>query len=296
MAENHDELVSRHKKEQKELLGKITGLKKTVTKKNKKDVQKQIEVLERELRQKHLLEIAEWDKANEPEDNKEENGENGGEDGALNTEDLQRAVEDIELHSVPPQSEPPLPAKKRNRAKDRLAKKAAEMDRLRDEAASEADSMPDLRAIETEAITALANAKGLKEHDIVPDGHCLYNAFAHQLRIRRGVEMDHVEMRKTAATYIREHDDVFVPFLWAESDSPPSIEEYTKEIEETPVWGGQMEILALSRALKVPVEVVQMGAPVIKVDVEDEEDAGEPVRLAYYKHKYGLGAHYNSLV
>ncbi|GAO46767.1 cysteine proteinase [Saitoella complicata NRRL Y-17804] len=296
MAETHDELIFRHKKEQKELVGKITGLKKTVNKKNKKDVQKQIEVLERELRQTHLVEIAEWDKTNQPEDNKEENGENGGEDGALNTEGLQRAVKDIELHSAPLQSEPPLPAKKRNRAKDRLAKKAAELDRLRDEAASEADSMPDLRAIETEAITALANAKGLKEHDIVPDGHCLYNAFAHQLRIRRGVEMDHVEMRKTAAGYIRANPDTFVPFLWAESDSPPSIDEYTKEIEETPVWGGQMEILALSRALKVPVEVVQMGAPVIKVDVEDEEDVGEPMRLAYYKHKYGLGAHYNSLV
>jgi len=75
------------------------------------------------------------------------------------------------------------------------------------------------------------------------------------------------------------------------------IDSYCKEIEETAIWGGEMEITAISRALDVQVEIYSNRSPtplVInpKLTNKDEESV---IRLAYYQHLYGLGQHYNSL-
>lgn len=45
------------------------------------------------------------------------------------------------------------------------------------------------------------------------------------------------------------------------------------------MWGGQPEILALSRAFETQIHVIQAGVPVLKVG-EGEYD-GEPLTISY---------------
>lgn len=54
---------------------------------------------------------------------------------------------------------------------------------------------------------------------------------------------------------------------------------YCDAVEQTGVWGGQPEILALSRAYQAQVNVVQAGMPVLKVG--EGEYQGEPLFISY---------------
>jgi OTU domain-containing protein 6 len=79
--------------------------------------------------------------------------------------------------------------------------------------------------------------------------------------------------------------------------SAKDIESYCREIEETALWGGEMEITALSRALNIPVEIYSTRTPTPLII---EPDPGGKKRelvicLAYYQHLYSLGQHYNCL-
>jgi OTU-like cysteine protease len=60
-----------------------------------------------------------------------------------------------------------------------------------------------------------------------------------------------------------------------------------------------MEITALSRALKVPIEIYSSASdsPLIISPPGEEEEIkhGDVVRLAFYQNMFGLGAHYNVL-
>ncbi|KAI8337985.1 hypothetical protein BC941DRAFT_424266 [Chlamydoabsidia padenii] len=97
---------------------------------------------------------------------------------------------------------------------------------------------------------------------------------------------------------MRQHPDDFIPFLYKDNGdmyNADDFEQYCKDIESTARWGGQMEILALSNVKQVPIHVIQMGAPVLKVNDDIFKDKA-PLKLAYHKHLYSLGAHYNSLL
>jgi OTU domain-containing protein 6 len=71
-------------------------------------------------------------------------------------------------------------------------------------------------------------------------------------------------------------------------------------------WGGQFEIQALSKSLKKQIHIIQAlskslkkqihiiqaNSPLLKIG---EEFLGEPLRISYHKHAFGLGEHYNSV-
>lgn len=105
-------------------------------------------------------------------------------------------------------------------------------------------------------------------------------------------------MRSTAASYIKDNREDFEPFLLADDfSSAKDVDSYCKEIEETALWGGEMEITAISRALDVPVEIYSNRSPMpLVINGElTKKDEERVIRLAYYQHLYGLGQHYNSL-
>jgi OTU domain-containing protein 6 len=139
------------------------------------------------------------------------------------------------------------------------------------------------------------------------DGHCLYSAVADQLAllsILSPEQATHVTTRLAASTYIWNHPNDFLPFLSEESPgtaagpmSPQSFEQYCARIRDTSVWGGEPEILALSRAFNVPIHVVQWGSPPVVVHnpigAPTESDAMDKsrkvVRISYHRRMYGLG-------
>lgn len=62
-------------------------------------------------------------------------------------------------------------------------------------------------------------------------------------------------------------------------------------MRSTSAWGGEPEVLALSRAYNVPIHVVQGGAPSVVVHGEDitVADKNHIVYISYHRRLYGLG-------
>lgn len=208
------------------------------------------------------------------------------------------------------------PKKKVSRQQQRKERKAAEIAEVRRQAEEEVKQgagQPDEAAIERQGINAMCSALGVTMHEITPDGHCLYAAVADQLNLRRpsAVRTDYKATRRATAQEMRTHPSEYKPFisdsdehmagivnkeagtLDSEQAQEKHFLDYCDAVENTGVWGGQPEILALSRAFGTQINVVQAGLPVLKVG-EQEYDA-EPLFISYHRRMYGLGEHYNSL-
>jgi OTU domain-containing protein 6 len=177
--------------------------------------------------------------------------------------------------------------------------------------------MTDHRAVEREAMRREFDAHKLVEKEIAPDGHCLFAAVADQL-VALGIDLNcpavaaagggeekdgegeegYKLVRKAAAGYILLHQDEYACFLAADDEvEAGGVEAYAKRIRDTAEWGGQLELAALANAYGVEIRVVQ-GAGRVEVIAPsggEEEEGRKTVWLAYYRHGYGLGEHYNSL-
>lgn len=173
--------------------------------------------------------------------------------------------------------------------------KKAEKERQREARMAEvrAGAGPALREIEMEALRARLTPAGLEIVEIAADGHCLYRSLAHQLS-DSGEPTDYVTCRKTCAEYIRAHPSDFVPYLLGEGIDEDGLPAYCERVEASAEWGGQLEITALAHARKRCVEVYSADAPPLVTG--GEYDANGPrLRLAYHRHYYGLGEHFNAL-
>lgn len=147
-------------------------------------------------------------------------------------------------------------------------------------------------------------------YQVNPDGHCLFSAVADQLSLLSIIpssQANYATTRLAAANYIYSHPDDFLPFLPSVDGedgagsldaglmSPADFERYCKTIGETSTWGGEPEILALSRAFGVPIHVVQGGNPPIVVHNPNEtfretaDAKSKAVRISYHRRMYGLG-------
>ncbi|KAI8972073.1 hypothetical protein BDB01DRAFT_811276 [Pilobolus umbonatus] len=276
-----DELVQRHREEQKQLTQTIIQLRKSVPKsdkKKKREVNQRIADLEYELRKKHQDEI------NELSGTPEEELDDGISLDRLN----QLTVTEPTSSVTAPVTAPVTPKKKVNKARMRIEKRNAELERIRNEP-SECEDMGQLELV---AIQKMILPLNLRIKQITADGHCLYNAFADQLRLRYDDSITYKELRSLAASYMRQHPDDFIPFLYLEDGN---FDQYCHNIEHTACWGGQLEILALAKSKQVPVDIVQMDGPIVKI-CDDEYPDKDIIKLAYHKHLFSLGAHYNSLV
>ncbi|KAK9368180.1 hypothetical protein V1509DRAFT_664708 [Lipomyces kononenkoae] len=314
------EILARHRKESRDLIATVTSLKKSATKgekRKKKEVIARCEQMEKDLKTRHEAELA---AAAGTAAAAAGGGGGGGTSDIksdLNSKDGDHAAEeDIEDEISPDklleqlaldvgtsadaepaptkqQQEPQQKGGKKNRQKDRLARRKAAMDQMTAEAALEAANTPDLRKIELENIQALTEKLGLIQHDIIPDGHCLFAAIADQLRVRHDLSTSVAELRRKAAAHIRSDSDTFAPFLFDEETlSLRDLSAYCLDLENTAIWGGDMEILALSKEYDCPVSVVMSGKSRLRLN---ETGKHPELWLAYYKHSYGLGEHYNSL-
>jgi len=110
-------------------------------------------------------------------------------------------------------------------------------------------------------------------------------------------------MRAVAANYIEAHVDDFLPFLPTAEDpvegsglmTPEQYMEYCHSVRSTAAWGGEPEIQALSRALNIPIYVLQADIPHILVHDPSHEVSTDGmlsqdgVWISYHKKLYGLG-------
>ncbi|KZZ89151.1 OTU domain-containing protein 6B [Moelleriella libera RCEF 2490] len=364
--ESLDHMQARHRRELKELQGRITNKKKNATKKTRKAVNDDCAEMERQLREKQALEAVSHEErggggsgggsgdeaaADELNDNNNNHKDDDDDDDKTppapgTTTLLQRVEEKPEqklekvvekLHigdnsrgsstALPlpatqqqqqqQQQEAPEPVKKRNRQKERLARRAAEQEAAAQKAEDEAAGMTDHRARESEYMHKMFAAHGLVEKEVDPDGHCLFSAVADQLA-QAGVpllpldpattsspagtangtkdgEAPYRTVRRAAAEYMAAHADDFAPFLDQEEEGgQQDAGAYFARMRDTAAWGGQLELMALARRYGVEIRVVQDGRTE-RIGEDEGQRSGRTLWLAYYRHGYGLGEHYNSL-
>lgn len=308
-----EDILKRHRKERKDLQNKITGMKKQATKSQRKEVNARCELLQADLQSKHEKEIFEWesnnlkqqkinlDEAEESAIKSENKPENDKDNDEITPEML---LAQLELESKESkiaeqnqkQHEQQQPKKHRNRQKERLAKREQEIARIKEEAAKEAASQPDLQKLERESLDLLCNTLHLKQVDIRPDGHCLFASILDQLKYRHkhiSEDYDVYKLRKLACEYINKNRDDFIPYLFDETTMQlQDIDEYIKEMETTAKWGGEIEIIALANIFDCPISVLISGQATHRVN---ESGSNPELKLVYYKHGYSLGEHYNSL-
>ncbi|KAG6889312.1 hypothetical protein C0995_001968 [Termitomyces sp. Mi166 len=194
----------------------------------------------------------------------------------------------------------------KSRFKARQARKAA--------ALQQAQSTPDpenearlKKEVEDEQrdIDKICQDQMLQVREINPDGHCLYSAIADQLAflgILPASQANYAVVRHAASAYMLAHQDDFLPFL--EPSAPEDLsdsgtmttkgfERYCATIRDTAEWGGEPEILALSRVYNVSIHVIQGGRPSIVThnpgDMGGANDDKQIVRISYHRRMYGLG-------
>jgi OTU domain-containing protein 6 len=299
-----EELQARHRKEQRDLQARVTQKKKQASKKTRKGVNDECDRLEAELKQKHADELVAVDGEHVADAQSSEQLE------ALTlhvdypesaTEPVQNgtAVKGSTLPKVEAKVEDTT-TRKPNRQKARLARKAAEQEELIQQAAQEAQNLPDMKQQERERMLSYMKERSLAEKEIRADGHCLYSAVADQLT-QLSIPLTRTpgaqpEMllykltRSAAADWVEQHPEDFEPFL----EEPLST--YVHKVRDTGEWGGQLELLALAKSYGVEINVLQDFGRVEKIEPEDDaEMEREKIWLGYYKHGFGLGEHYNSL-
>ncbi|KAI0046109.1 cysteine proteinase [Auriscalpium vulgare] len=226
-------------------------------------------------------------------------------------------LEDMKLDQVVAQEERSGKSDSKSRFKARQAKKVAALAAQQSPVDEEADARLEREAKDEEkAINRICDDLGLDIYEISPDGHCLFAAIADQLTLLSllpAAQSHYATVRHAAANYMLAHPDDFMPFLPSVTGEdgagagdgglmrPDEYAHYCGTIRDTGVWGGEPEILALSRAFNVPIHVVQGAQPPVVV----HDPSGEPkmdnlkeqkaVRISYHRRMYGLGEHYNSL-
>ncbi|KAG6854318.1 hypothetical protein C0991_008213 [Blastosporella zonata] len=194
----------------------------------------------------------------------------------------------------------------KSRFKARQVRKAAALE--------QAQSAPDpetearlLKEAEEEQmnIEKVCQVQQLQLHEVNPDGHCLYSAVADQLALL-GIlptsQANYAVVRHAASAYIFSHPDDFLPFLESSADgdlsdtgimTPKGFERYCAAIRDTAEWGGEPEILALSRAYNIPIHVIQSGRPSVVIHepegLRHPDDDSRIVHISYHRRMYGLG-------
>lgn len=280
-----DELLQKHKRERKELQAQIQVLKKSICKgdkKKKKEVADEIARKEEDLEKKQDEELARW-KISQV---------------TLNDTDAENVEESFDKNDDIESKESEKVQQRVSKAQRRRCKKEnAERERNQRIIEQEAFNIYGKRNIEIQSIKKILYERDLMLYEIPSDGHCLYNAVAHQLKMIGEIPLSLNDLRMKTAIYLRQNKDDFLPFISnPDSDqllSPEQYEKYCNDIAETCAWGGAIELQVLSRILERQIEVIQAtGTPYI---VGDEFNKRKRIILTYHRYMYELGAHYNSV-
>lgn len=295
-----DSILQKHRKEIRDLTASITGLKKQATKKTRKGVLSKCAAMEEELKIRHAKEISEYNGNHEEEVAEEEVTP---EALLANLSLAKETVVESEVGSKVVSQPPTTAAPKRNRAKERLAKRQAEIDRLTEEARIEASVIPDYKKIEEDGMNDEIVKANLTLYEIQPDGNCLFSSIKDQLENSSNYFLDKPllvqELRNLAGAYILKNKSTFEPFMFNEETFQlDNIDDYVERLQSTSMWGSDKEILAFSKIFNVSISVLSFDTTLKRSNtlVINEDELNETrLNLAYYKHSYGLGEHYNSL-
>jgi OTU domain-containing protein 3 len=131
---------------------------------------------------------------------------------------------------------------------------------------------------------------GLGLKDIDGDGNCLFRAISDQME---GSQENYKFYRALTCKYIEDNGEFFKLFI---SDDI-TIEKYLKLIGKDGVWGGNLELQALSKALKINFVVHMLNRPALIIVNDHENIKNEKPKTIHLAFHYGenIGEHYSSV-
>lgn len=267
--ETLESITNRHRKEKKDLQAKTQALKKSVTKgdkKKKKEIDTEIERLEQEFEEKCQLELK---KLNQPDKQPSE-----------------ASVGD----QTDKKSDKITKSQKRRDKKEKM-----ELERELAISLQEIENQKGPAAIELKKIKEKLLKKGLKIKEVIADGNCMYYAVSDQIKNQLSINKTFQELRELTCDYMLQNSEDFQPYLANDEGDfldSEKYREYCDNIKNTPVWGGQLELKALSDVLKVSIEIVQGEGSDILIG-EDKKNENCLV-ITFHRHLLGSGEHYNS--
>ena len=252
----------------------------------------QIDEMQNELKQRHQQEL----------DAFKIDGESGQQEVILNSlvdsMALQNEADDEESETAPGPKIKYEVRQVSSKTQKKRDKKAAKEKFLQINPEDSASHLNDSKKDEAEKLSEILQKRCLKIHEVPPDGDCMYSAISHQLRTLNGIKNSVQDLRHMTSEHILHNSDHFVPFLINEETgdmmSDSDLREYCDKIGNSSIWGGQLELRALSEVLKRPIEVVQANGP--QVIVGDHFPSSDVLLISYHRHSYSLGEHYNSLI
>ncbi|KAJ7523126.1 hypothetical protein O6H91_18G038800 [Diphasiastrum complanatum] len=299
--ESRSEVLARHQREIKDLQKKEISLKKAAAKGSKAEqkakkklAEEEVARLDQRIKARHAKELGSLGFLKD-----EKNDQDG-------LEGLVRAIAGVNTLGG---SQPTRPSKSQKWRERRAQQEAERAQRIQEEQSNVVSS----RLVEDYKLEKKLQPLGLTSKEIKPDGHCLYRAVEHQLSLYSPIcpQYSYQQLRGLAASYMRAHAEVFLPFLGADGTDEEKIDEsldnkfsrYCSEVESSASWGGQLELEALAHSLKKHIVVfstdlpdVEMGKEYKEESAEDNKSSKPTIRLSYHRHAFGLGEHYNSVV
>lgn len=123
---------------------------------------------------------------------------------------------------------------------------------------------------------------------ITPDGNCLFSAIKHQLTFMQ-TPLVNEDLRQLAVQNIRNNRSEYEMFMVDEF-----LEAYCERMSRPGEWGGQLELVALSKALNLNIRVFQAHTEPLVFSAPN--DQAETLNISFHRHAYALGEHYNSLI
>ena len=196
------------------------------------------------------------------------------------------------------QTGPGQGGKKESKAARRRRRKAEEEAEIQRRIEEEKSKMgPSAKYVESEAIAAQLKPKSLRIHAVAADGHCLYNAVAHQMRMSKlpsDVPPTVEGLRSATADYMLANMEEFMPFVESVDGKTDLFEGYCDNLRSEAVWGGQVEVKALAELLGSSIEVYAADMPVVVMG--EKKENGDVLRVSFHRNYLSLGEHYNSVV
>ncbi len=327
-SETLDELTARHKKELKAFEGQKRGAIKNAKSRGKKgkgavkEAEFKYEGLERDLKERHRLELQQLTSGGDKEESNTD-AEVKEEEPNTSTQPEQQQPKKEEKEQ---RTEEEIQAAKREKAlakkmKKKNAARQQEIDREKRIKEENAKAGPSRRQMEMEALQKLQLCpRELEVEEVEADGNCLYRAVSVQCS-RLGVNISaagqegYGKIRSVCAdVLLGENRAEYEPFAefgeghgaHNSGDHPATYEQYVANVRSTSTWGGQLELRALCEALKVPIVVFSAESPPLTMGAEhypDGEDSEgkewsktKAILLSFHRHYYALGEHYNSVV
>lgn len=319
--ETEEYLLCKHRKETKDLHLKTTALKKSAPvsdKKRRKEVLAEIERLEKELVDRHNIELCSLRNAHTGETSNENT------DAQITCEhDQQASVPDIDqsddqnVPSVHPtngfsesgfseeikeeETEHAIAGGKLTRAQRRRNVKQTKLDERLAALKIDADKPYEVSARTTEKIKLkkILDDLNLKLVEVRSDGNCMYHSLIHQLQVNRKV-WSVQDLRQKTADHMTTNPDEFLPFLahleTGDPLTPSEFVQYCDDIAKTNAWGSQVELRAIATVLEWPILVLQSEGPEVRIGEEYFSAEKLPLTVVYHRHELSLGEHYNSVM